>query len=225
MVSGSDRHGTPITVRAEREGRSAEAVAEEFHRSFLDTWQRMGISFDLFTSTGTPNHARVSQQIFLRLLDKGFIYPATQQLPYCETDRRFLLDRYVEGTCPHCGYRPARGDQCDNCGRPLDPVQLIDWYCRFCGNPPVIRESEHMFLRLSAFQDALRSWLDDGVKAEFWRKNVLNFSLGMLNEGLRDVAITRDIDWGVPVPLEAWEKKRIYVWFEAVIGYLSASVE
>jgi methionyl-tRNA synthetase len=225
MVSGSDRHGTPITVRAEREGRSPEEVAGEFHRSFLDTWERMGISFDLFTSTGTENHAQVVQEIFLRLLEQDYIYPAVQELPYCETDARFLMDRYVEGTCPHCGYRPARGDQCDNCGRPLDPVQLIDWFCRFCGNPPVIRPSEHMFLRLSAFEERLRAWLDDGMKAEFWRKNVLNFSLGRLGEGLHDLAITRDLQWGVPVPLEGWEGKRVYVWFEAVIGYLSASRE
>jgi methionyl-tRNA synthetase len=225
MVSGSDRHGTPITVRAEREGRSPEAVADEFHESFLYTWERMGISFDLFTSTGTENHARVAQDLFLRLLEKGYIYPNQQDLPYCETDRRYLLDRYVEGTCPHCGYTLARGDQCDNCGRPLDPVQLGDWRCKFCGNPPIIRQSEHMFLRLSAFQEPLRRWLDDGVKATYWRKNVLNFSLGMLNEGLHDIAITRDIDWGVRVPLEGWEQKRIYVWFEAVIGYLSAAIE
>jgi methionyl-tRNA synthetase len=225
MVSGSDRHGTPITVRAEREGRSPVDVAEEFHASFLDTWERMGLSFDLFTSTGTENHARVTQDLFQRLLEKDYIYPKQQDLPYCETDRRFLLDRYVEGTCPNCGYTQARGDQCDNCGRPLDPIDLIDWRCKFCGNPPVIRQSEHMFLRLSAFQEPLRLWLDDGVKVNYWRKNVLNFSLGMLNEGLHDIAITRDIDWGVPVPLPGWENKRIYVWFEAVIGYLSAAVE
>src|SRR5207302_815161 len=133
MVSGSDVHGTPITVRAEREGRTPEAVAAEFHQSFLDTWDCMGITFDLFTSTGTPNHAAVSQDMFLRLLEKGFIYKDKQQLPYCETDTRFLLDRYVEGTCPHCGYTLARGDQCDNCGRPLDPSDLIGWHCKFCG--------------------------------------------------------------------------------------------
>ncbi|MHB8574469.1 MAG: methionine--tRNA ligase [Dehalococcoidia bacterium] len=225
MVSGSDVHGTPITVRAEREGRTPAEVANEFHRSFLHTWERMGISFDLFTTTGTPNHEAVTQDVFLRLLEQGYIYTATQELPYCETDRRFLLDRYVEGTCPNCGYSPARGDQCDNCGRPLDPTQLIDWRCKFCGNPPVIRESEHFFLKLSAFQDRLRAWLDDGVKATYWRKNVLNFSLGMLNEGLHDNAITRDIDWGIPIPVAGWESKRIYVWFEAVIGYLSAAKE
>jgi len=225
MVSGSDQHGTPITVRAEREQRSPVEVADEFHRSFLYTWDRMGISFDLFTTTATPNHARVSQAIFLRLLERDLIYKGQQDLPYCETDKRFLLDRYVEGTCPHCGYGAARGDQCDNCGRPLDPIQLIDWRCRFCGNPPVIRQSEHMFLRLSAFQQQLQDWLGTSDKAARWRKNVLNFSLGMLREGLHDIAITRDINWGIPVPLEGWEEKRIYVWFEAVIGYLSAAIE
>jgi methionyl-tRNA synthetase len=225
MVSGSDMHGTPITVRAEREGRSPEDVATQFHESFLYTWDRMGISFDLFTTTATENHEQVTQEIFLRLLEKGLIYKGLQDLPYCETDRRFLLDRYVEGTCPHCGYAQARGDQCDNCGRPLDPIDLVDRRCKFCGNPPDIRATEHMFLKLSAFQEPLRAWLDDGVKATFWRKHVLNFSLGMLNEGLHDIAITRDIDWGIPVPVEGWENRRIYVWFEAVIGYLSAAKE
>ncbi len=225
MVSGSDTHGTPITVRAEREGRSPEAVVEEFHASFLDTWRRMGISFDLFTTTATENHARVSQGIFTRLLEQGYLYPADQDVAYCETDRRFLLDRYVEGTCPNCDYPNARGDQCDNCGKLLDPVELIDWRCRFCGNPPVLRQSRHMFLKLSAFEEPLRRWLDDGVKQSFWRKNVLNFSLSLVNEGLKDRAITRDLAWGVEVPLEGWEDKRIYVWFEAVIGYLSAAIE
>jgi methionyl-tRNA synthetase len=225
MVSGSDAHGTPITVRAEREGRSPEEVFAEFHASFLDTWERAGISFDLFTSTETANHARVSQNVFLRLLERDYLYPAEQAVPYCETDRRFLLDRYVEGTCPNCGYTGARGDQCDNCGKLLDPVELIDWRCRFCGNPPVLRQSQHMFLRLSAFQEPLRAWLDDGMKEKYWRKYVLNFSLALINEGLKDRAITRDLAWGVPVPLEGWQEKRLYVWFEAVIGYLSASIE
>jgi len=225
MVSGSDTHGTPITVRAEREGRSPEDVVAEFHQSFLNTWERMGITFDLFTTTATENHSRVSQDFFLRLMERGYIYEDTQELPYCETDRRFLLDRYVEGTCPHCGFTQARGDQCDDCGRPLDPIELKEPRCKFCGNPPDIRPSKHMFVRLSAFQEPLRAWLDDGVKSGYWRKNVLNFSLGMLNEGLHDVAITRDIDWGVRVPIEGWENKRIYVWFEAVIGYLSAAIE
>ncbi|MGI8553966.1 MAG: methionine--tRNA ligase [Dehalococcoidia bacterium] len=223
MVSGSDAHGTPVTVRAEQEGRSPQAVLDEFHTSFLDTWQRLGISFDLFTSTSTENHARVAQELFLRLMDKDYIYQAAMDLPYCPVDRRFLLDRYVEGTCPHCGYTDARGDQCENCGRTLDPIELIDARCRFCGSAPEIRSSEHFFLRLTAFPEPLRQWLE--TKESSWRKWVVNESLGFVREGLRDRSITRDLTWGVPVPVPGWEDKRLYVWFEAVIGYLSATIE
>lgn len=223
MVSGSDTHGTPVTVRAEQEGRTPESVIDEFHPEFLDTWNRLGISFDCYTSTNTENHARVAHNLFLRLMDRGDIYQASMDLPYCPFDRRFLLDRYVEGTCPNCGYESARGDQCDNCGRTLDPIELLDPRCKFCGTEPEIRASEHMFLRLSAFSDQLRSWLES--KAPHWRKWVLNESLGFVREGLRDRAITRDLTWGVTIPLPGWEEKRIYVWFEAVIGYLSATME
>ena len=223
MVSGSDQHGTPITVRAEREGRPPQEVVDEFHQSFLDTWERMGISFDLFTTTGTENHTRVAQDFFLRLLEQGYLEKGTQSLWYCETDRRFLLDRYVEGICPNCGYDGARGDQCANCGRTLDALELREPRCRFCGRPPVVRESEHFFLKLSRLREPLLAWLSQGK--EHWRRPVLNFSLGLLQEDIPDRAITRDIDWGVRVPVEGFEHKRIYVWFEAVIGYLSASME
>ncbi|MBI2761591.1 MAG: methionine--tRNA ligase [Chloroflexi bacterium] len=223
MVSGSDSHGTPITVRAERENRTPEEVVAEFHKSFLDTWERMGISFDLFTGTDTPNHARVAQDFFLRLIEHGYLDEGTQTLPYCETDRRFLLDRYVEGTCPHCGFDGARGDQCDNCGRTLDPLDLINPRCRFCGNAPALRESKHFFLRFSKLQEPLVVWLS--TDKEHWRRPVLNFSLSEIRQGIPDRAMTRDIAWGIPVPVEGYEYKRIYVWFEAVIGYLSASIE
>ncbi len=222
MVSGSDQHGTPITVRAEQEGSTPAEVAARFHAEFLESWERLGISWDLFTATGTENHARVSQDIFLKLLDKGDIYKGTMNLPYCAVEQRFLLDRYVEGTCPQCGYTEARGDQCDNCGRVLDPVDLTDRRCKFDGSEPELRESEHFFHRLSVYSEPLRAWLSDKTH---WRKPVLNWTLGWLNEGLRDRAITRDVQWGVPVPVEGWENKRIYVWFEAVIGYLSAAIE
>jgi methionyl-tRNA synthetase len=222
MVSGSDQHGTPVTVTAEAEGLPPDQVAGRFHREFLETWQRLGITFDLFTTTGTENHVRVTQDIFLRLLERDHIYLGTMSLPYCPVDQRFLPDRYVEGTCPHCGYDGARGDQCDNCGRALDAVDLQDPRCKICGTTPEWREQEHFFLRLSALNDRLKAWVE---KQTHWRKQVLNWTLGILNEGLKDRAITRDIDWGVPIPLEGYESKRIYVWFEAVIGYLSASKE
>ena len=223
MVSGSDQHGAPITVRADKEGRSPQDVVDENHPVFLDTWQRLGISFDLFTTTGTENHRRVVQDMFLRLLDQGDIYQAEMQLPYCPKDQRFLPDRYVEGTCPNCGFESARGDSCDNCGRVLDPVDLIDPRCVLCGTTPEIRPSEHFMLRLSRFQEPLLRWVTGDH--EHWRRHVLNMTASFLRDGLHDRAITRDTDWGVPIPVPGFENKRIYVWFEAVIGYLSAAQE
>jgi methionyl-tRNA synthetase len=223
MVSGSDQHGTPITVRAEQEGRTAGEVAAQFHAEFLESWERLGISWDLYTTTGTDNHIRVVQDIFLKLLERGDIYEGSMELPYCTTEQRFLLDRYVEGTCPICGDANARGDQCDNCGNILDPIDLKDRRCKFDGSEPEIRESRHFFLRLSAYNDRIKEWLSEDK--EHWRTNVRNFSLGILEQGLQDRAITRDIDWGIPIPVAGWEDKRIYVWFENVVGYLSAAIE
>jgi methionyl-tRNA synthetase len=223
MVSGSDQHGTPITVQAEREGRTPQDVVDENHPKFLDIWRRLGISFDLYTSTGTDTHRRVVHDMFLRLLDQGDIYLGTMDLPYCPVDTRFLLDRYVEGICPNCGYNKARGDQCESCQKLLDPIDLITPHCIFCGTEPEIRPSEHFFLRLSAFNAPLLDWITDDK--EHWRPHVRNLTIGALREGVPDRAITRDIDWGVPIPVEGFESKRLYVWFEAVIGYLSASHE
>ncbi|MCI0783637.1 MAG: methionine--tRNA ligase [Chloroflexi bacterium] len=223
MVSGSDVHGTPITVRAEQEGRSPEDVASQYHEEFLECWEKMGITFDCYTSTGTENHARVTQDIFLKLLESGDIFKQTMELPYCTVEGRFLLDRYVEGTCPFCSDEGARGDQCDNCGRVLDPFDLKNPKCKFDFSTPERRESEHFFLRLSAYSDALKAWLSDDK--EHWRKNVRNFALGLTEQGLLDRSITRDLTWGVRIPVEGYETKRIYVWFDAVIGYLSAAIE
>ena len=222
MVSGSDQHGTPVTIRAEQEGLTPQQVVDKYHRDFLDSWQRMGISFDLFTSTGTDNHRQVSQDFFLKLMEKGLIYKDTMLLPYCADCRRFLPDRYVEGSCPHCGNVRARGDQCDECGRTLDPQDLVEPRCKLSGTTPSFENSDHFFLRLSAFRERLLEWLQD---KDYWRPNVLNFTKRYLEEALLDRAITRDITWGVPVPLDDYDDKRIYVWFEAVIGYLSASVQ
>jgi methionyl-tRNA synthetase len=222
MVSGSDQHGTPITIKAEQEGKEPKEIADRYHREFLDSWQKLGISFDLFTSTETANHAEVAQDVFLTLLNKGYVYRSTVSQAYCPQCRRFLPDRYIEGTCPHCGFNGARGDQCDNCGRPLNPAELIEPRCRLCGTPPQFRDSEHFFFKLSEFRDRLLDWVRQQAH---WRQNVLNFTQRYLEEGLIDRAITRDIDWGVPVPVAGFENKRLYVWFEAVIGYLSASKE
>lgn len=222
MVSGSDAHGTPVTLTAEQQGVGPEEIFTKYQAEFLDSWERLGISFDLFTTTHTDNHAEVSQRIFSRLLEQGYIYKDTMVQPFCENESRFLADRYVEGACPHCNFDGARGDQCDSCGRTLDPKDLLDMTCRICGSEPQFRETEHFFLKLSAFEDRLLEWVR---KQEHWRPNVRNFTIGYLEGGLHDRAITRDIEWGVPLPLDGYDEKRIYVWFEAVTGYLSASIE
>ncbi len=222
MVSGSDQHGTPITIKAEQEGKKPGEIAARYHQQFLESWQKFGISFDLFTSTGTENHARVTQDIFLALLDRGYIFKNTLSQPYCPKCQRFLADRYIEGICPYCNSPGARGDQCEACGKPLSPAELIDPECRICSATPTFRDTEHFFLKLSAFNDRLLDWVK---KQKHWRPNVLNFSLRYLEEGLKDRAITRDIEWGVAIPVAGFEDKRIYVWFEAVIGYLSAAKE
>ncbi|MBN1874322.1 MAG: methionine--tRNA ligase [Anaerolineae bacterium] len=223
MVSGSDSHGTPITVRADNEGLTPREVFERYHRNFLDTQQQIGISYNLFTHTDTPNHHRVSQDIFLALLDHGYLYKEAQQQFYSDTLGRFLPDRYVEGTCPYCNYPEARGDQCDNCGKLLDALELKDPRCKIDGSIPVVRETEHFFLDLPKLEPEVLAYLEDGK--EDWRPNVIKFSRNYVAGGLKGRPITRDITWGIPVPLEGYESKRLYVWFEAVIGYLSASVE
>jgi len=222
MVSGSDQHGTPVTIRAEQEGKPPAEIVSRYHQQFLDSWQQLGISFDLFTRTGTANHAQVAQDIFLTLLDRGYIYRATVSQPFCPQCQRFLPDRYIEGTCPYCNSAGARGDQCDECGKPLNPADLIDLRCSFCGTTPQFKDSEHFFLKLTAFEDKLLAWVKQQTH---WRPNVLSFTTRYLEGGLKDRAITRDINWGIPVPLEGFEGKRLYVWFEAVIGYLSATKE
>ncbi len=226
MVSGSDEHGTPILVDSEREGIDPREFVARYHRQICEVWDRLGMSWDLYTETGTENHYRITQDFFLTLHDKGYIFKDSMESPYCPTDRRFLPDRYVEGTCPHCGYTQARGDQCDNCGRTLDPVDLISPRCRLCGSKDSaleIRPTEHFFLDLPKLQEPLLAWLSEGK--DFWRANTLGFAMNWLKEGLRPRAITRDLDWGVPIPIDGYESKRIYVWFDAVIGYFSASVE
>ena len=220
MVSGSDWHGTPVTVRADEEGKTPREIVERYQAEFEDSWRRLGISWDLFTHTGTANHAATTHEIFNRLLDEGYVYKATMSMPYSVVDQRFLPDRYVTGTCPHCGSEAARGDQCDGCGRQLDAKDLIGIRSAISGDTPEFRDTEHFFLKLSAFQEQLEAWV--GAQ-EHWRPNVRNFTLGYLREGLQDRAVTRDLTWGVSIPLDGYDSKRIYVWFEAVIGYLSAA--
>ncbi len=224
MVSGTDEHGTPILVAADREGRTPLEISDRYNQVIVEDLCRLGISYDLFTRTTTQNHTRVVQDVFLTLHRKGYLLRHTQMGAFSAASGRALPDRYIEGTCPHCGDPGARGDQCDNCGRMLDPGELIQPRSRIDGEPPVFRESEHFFLDLPAFASALREWIESKPG---WRSNVSALSLDLVGE-LRPRAITRDIDWGVRIPLPefaARDDKRIYVWFEAVIGYLSASIE
>jgi methionyl-tRNA synthetase len=225
MVSGTDEHGTPILVAADREGRTPRGTADRYNRLIAEDLQVLGLSYDLFTRTTTSNHYRVTQEIFLGLLKNGYVFPQTTLGAISPSTGRTLPDRYIEGTCPICGYDSARGDQCDNCGNQLDPTDLINPRSRINGETPIFVETEHYFLDLPAFAGALGTWLQS--KNGQWRPNVLKFALNLLDD-LKPRAITRDLDWGVPVPLDGWRDrpdKRIYVWFDAVIGYLSASIE
>ena len=225
MVSGTDEHGTPIQVQADAEGVTERELADRYNRVIAQDLTSLGMTYDLFTRTTTQNHYAVTQEIFLTLLRNGYIFPKTTMGAISPSTGRTLPDRYIEGTCPICGYPNARGDQCDNCGNQLDPTDLINPRSKINGETPVFVETEHYFLDLPAFAAVLGDWLQS--KAGNWRPNVLKFSLNLLND-LQPRAITRDLDWGVPVPLDGWRDrpdKRIYVWFDAVIGYLSASVE
>jgi methionyl-tRNA synthetase len=225
MVSGTDEHGTPIQVQADAEGVSARALADRYNRVIVEDLTSLGMTYDLFTRTTTANHYAVTQEMFTGLLKNGYIFPKITLGAISPSTGRTLPDRYIEGTCPICGYPSARGDQCDNCGNQLDPADLIDPRSKINGETPVFIETEHYFLDLPAFAEVLGSWLQ--AKAGHWRPNVLKFSLNLLDD-LQPRAITRDLDWGVPVPLDGWRDrpdKKIYVWFDAVIGYLSASIE
>jgi methionyl-tRNA synthetase len=224
MVSGTDEHGTPIQVQADAEGVTPRELADRYNRVIVEDLHGLGLSYDLFTRTTTRNHYSVVQELFKGLYNNGYIIAKTTLGAISPSTGRTLPDRYIEGTCPICGYGSARGDQCDNCGNQLDPEQLINPKSRINGEVPEFVETEHFFLDLPAFAEALTKWLDtrDG-----WRPNVLKFSKNLVDD-LQPRAITRDLEWGIPIPLEGWEDradKRIYVWFDAVIGYLSASIE
>ena len=224
MISGTDEHGTPISVQAEREGLTTRQLADKYNKVITADLQGLGLSYDLFTRTTTLNHYRVVQDLFLGLYRNGYVVPRTAMGAVSPSTGRTLPDRYIEGTCPICGYDGARGDQCDSCGNQLDPIDLINPRSRVNGEAPEFVQTEHFFLDLPALAGSLGTWLAARVD---WRPNVLKFSQNLL-EDLRPRAITRDLDWGVPVPLEGWRDqpmKRLYVWFDAVIGYLSASVE
>jgi len=227
MVSGSDEHGTPILIAADEAGMTPQELADKNHRLIVEDLVGLGVSYDLYTRTTTRNHHAVVQELFLGVYENGYFVEQTTYGAISPSTGRTLPDRYIEGTCPICGYDGARGDQCDNCGNQLDPHDLIDPRSKINGEKPEFIETQHFFLDLPALADALQAWLDEREATGLWRPNVIRFSKNILEE-IRPRAMTRDIDWGIAVPLDGWRDnptKKLYVWFDAVIGYLSASIE
>ncbi|WP_151530066.1 MULTISPECIES: methionine--tRNA ligase [Corynebacterium] len=224
MISGTDEHGTPLLVQAEKEGVAVQELADRYNRQIVQDLAGLGLTYDLFTRTTTRNHYATVQELFRGLYDNGYMVKEVTQGAISPSTGRTLPDRYIEGTCPICGCDGARGDQCDNCGNQLDPADLIDPVSKLNGETPEFRETEHFFLDLPALAEALETWL---TERKDWRPNVLKFSMNLLKD-IRPRAMSRDIDWGVPVPIEGWEEnnaKKLYVWFDAVVGYLSSSIE
>jgi methionyl-tRNA synthetase len=227
MVSGTDEHGTPILVAADAAGVSPRELADKNNRLIVEDLTALGLTYDLFTRTTTRNHYAVVQEMFLTVHRNGYMIEQTTFGAISPSTGRTLPDRYIEGTCPICGYHAARGDQCDNCGNQLDATDLIDLRSKINGEVPEFVETQHFFLDLPALADALKGWLDEREASGTWRPNVIRFSQNILDD-IKPRAMTRDIDWGIPVPLDGWRDnpaKRLYVWFDAVIGYLSASIE
>src|SRR3981081_47566 len=224
MVSGTDEHGTPNLIMADQEGLSPKETVDKYNRIIASDLRALGLTYDCFTRTTTRNHYRVAQDVFKTLYDKGYLTKRTALGAFQAAAGRALPDRYIEGTCPICGFPNARGDQCDNCGNLLDPAQLIEPRSRIDGSRPVFKETEHFYFDLPAFSEQLTEWIS---KQQHWRPNVRNFSLNYIKD-LKPRPVTRDIEWGVQIPLPGWEDrpdKRMYVWFDAVIGYFSAAVE
>jgi methionyl-tRNA synthetase len=227
MVSGSDEHGTPILIAADEAGVTPQELADQNHRIIAEDLTSLGLTYDLYTRTTTRNHHAVVQELFRGVYENGYFVEQTTYGAISPSTGRTLPDRYIEGTCPICGYDGARGDQCDNCGNQLDPHDLINPRSKINGETPEFIETQHFFLDLPALAEALGEWLDERAASETWRPNVIRFSQNILKE-IRPRAMTRDIDWGIAVPLDGWREnptKKLYVWFDAVIGYLSASIE
>ncbi|MCL4121443.1 UNVERIFIED_CONTAM: hypothetical protein GTU68_045607 [Idotea baltica] len=222
FVSGSDAHGTPITLKAKQEGVTPLEIVNRYHERFLEGWSRLGITFDHFTHTHTENHIKVVSEIFQKLKEQGDLKVATQQQFFDVQEKMFLPDRYVHGTCPFCDSDKARGDQCESCGKTYETSLLKNPVSTLSDSTPELRDTDHFFFHMEHYQEALAKYV---ATQDHWRPAVKNFTASMIDDGLRSRAITRDIDWGIPVPEAGWEEKVIYVWFDAVIGYLSASKE
>ncbi|MBE1445719.1 methionine--tRNA ligase [Paenibacillus sp. OAS669] len=220
-VSGSDCHGTPISIRAGQEGVEPSTITDRFHEEFTECFRKLGFSYDLYTRTDHPFHHKVVQELFLKLLERGYLYKQAVEQTYCPGCDQFLPDRYVEGLCPHCGSQ-ARGDQCDACSALLDPLELREPKCKLCKQSPDVKHTDHYFLALSKLQEQLQAYVKQSTG---WRDNAVQLTMRYLEEGLHDRAATRDLAWGIDVPLEGFEGKKIYVWIEAVSGYLSASMQ
>ena len=222
FVSGSDEHGTPIEVEAIRKKVDPKEYTDKMHKIAVEVFEKWGISFTNYSRTENPVHIKFVQDFYKKVEQKGYIFTKNQEMLYCPNCQRFLPDRFVEGTCPYCGYEKARGDQCDNCGRMLEPTQLINPKCVICGGTPIVRETKHWFFNLSAFQDKLKKYIEENQQ---FPENARNFSLQLINEGLRPRSLTRDNKWGIPAPFDGAKGKTIYVWMEAVLGYVSATIE
>jgi methionyl-tRNA synthetase len=222
MVSGSDTHGTPIEVEAMKEKITPKELTDRNHARIAGLFQKWEISFDNYTSTESPIHKQFVQQHLMKIYRKGYIFEKETEMTYCEHDQRFLPDRFVEGHCPHCGFEHARGDQCDRCGKLLEPTTLLEPFCIICHNKPIIRKTKHWYIDLSKFATPLYKFLEENQQIS---TNAKNFSLNWIKEGLKPRAITRDVDWGIPAPFPGAEGKTVYVWVDAVLGYVSATIE
>ena len=222
MVSGSDMHGTPVTVKAEKEGLKPEELAEKYHQLNMKAFNDFGVKFDEFHSTEDPDHIKIVQEMFLQIHKNGYLYEKEMELPFCSECDRTLPDRYVEGECPFCHYENARGDQCEECGKLMDPDMLINLRCTTCGSTPEFVKRNHFFFKLSALEEPLKAWMAD---KDYWRPHVLNFSRMFLEGGLKDRPVTRDTTYGIKIPIPGHDDKRIYVWFEAFMGYYTMSVK
>ncbi len=221
-VSGSDCNGTPITIKAKQEGVATTEIADHYHQEFINTFNKLGFTYDNYSRTDSSFHHQEIQRIFKKLLSNNYLYKQEVNQTFCPGCDRFLPDRYVEGSCPKCG-ASARGDQCESCASLLDPVELLDKTCKLCGDRPVVKPTEHYYFTLFHFQEELEKLVHHAEAEESWRENAINLTKRYLEEGLHDRAATRDLEVGVPVPVEGYQDKKVYVWIEAVSGYLSAS--